>query len=196
MSCIFLITATLWQLHAVTSRHETEHRRARLSFDERVQLKNELIKLEKKILDITGDPIDYKHYSPFLDWCRDDAKVEAVEEIMLDRSYILNLLFDVHCTPAEVARLEKLNGMLLEMANRTYHRTADMMRALMVMKKDDMDIDDLMVGHSYFMTKLGELPLKWEYEIYPLLNEYYKDGICSKAPQKDMTEFIAAYKNE
>ena len=42
-----------------------------------VQLKYELIKLEKKILDIIGDPIDYKHYSPFLDWCRDDAKVEA-----------------------------------------------------------------------------------------------------------------------
>ena len=52
-----------------------------------VQLKYELIRLEKKILDITGDPIDYKHYGPFLDWCRDDAKVEAVEEIMLDRSY-------------------------------------------------------------------------------------------------------------
>ena len=59
-----------------------------------VQLKYELIKLEKKILDIIGDPIDYKHYSPFLDWCRDDAKVEAVEEMMLDRCFILNLLFD------------------------------------------------------------------------------------------------------
>ena len=106
-----------------------------------VQLKYELIKLEKKILDITGDPIDYKHYSPFLDWCRDDAKVEAVEEIMLDRSYILNLLFDIHCTPAEVARLEIINGMLLEMTNRTYHRTAELMRALIVMKKDEMDDD-------------------------------------------------------
>ena len=102
-----------------------------------VQLKYELIKLEKKILDITGDPIDYKHYSSFLDWCRDDAKVEAVEEMMLDRCFILNLLFDIHCTPAEVARLEIINGMLLEMTNRTYHRTADMMRALMVMKEDD-----------------------------------------------------------
>ena len=100
-----------------------------------VQLKYELIKLEKKILDIIGDPIDYKHYSPFLDWCRDDAKVEAVEEMMLNRSYILNLLFEIHCTPAEVARLKKINGMLLEMTNRTYHRTADMMRALMVMKR-------------------------------------------------------------
>ncbi len=62
--------------------------------------------------------------------------------------------------------------------------------------KVDMDIDDLMVGHSYFMAKAGELPLKWEYEIYPLLGEYYKDGICSKPPTKDMAEFIAAYKNE
>ena len=75
-----------------------------------VQLKYELIRLEKKILDITGDPIDYKHYSPFLDWCRDDAKVEAVEEMMLDRCFILNLLFDIHCTPAEVAYQKSINN--------------------------------------------------------------------------------------
>ena len=49
-----------------------------------VQLKYELIKIENHILDITGDPTDYKHYSPFLDWCQDDAKVEAVEEMMLE----------------------------------------------------------------------------------------------------------------
>ncbi len=49
-----------------------------------VQLKYELIKIENHILDITGDPTDYKHYSPFLDWCQDDAKVEAVKEMMLE----------------------------------------------------------------------------------------------------------------
>ena len=59
-----------------------------------------------------------------------------------------------------------------------------------------MDIDDLMVGHSYFMASDGELPLKWEYEIYPLLNEYYKDGICMKAPEKDMVAFLNAYAAE
>ena len=111
-----------------------------------VQLKYELTNLEKKILDITGDPIDYKHYGSFLDWCRDEAKVKAVEKLMRVRCNILNLLFDVHCTPAEIARLEKINGMLLEMANRTYHRTADLMRALMVMKKDDMDDDYVLEG--------------------------------------------------
>ncbi|MCI6371525.1 MAG: hypothetical protein MR819_11115 [Prevotella sp.] len=61
--------------------------------------------------------------------------------MMMDRCFILNLLFDIHCTPAEVARLEKINGMLLEMTNRTYHRTAELMRALIVMKKDEMDDD-------------------------------------------------------
>lgn len=102
------------------------------------QLNYELIKLEKKILDTTGDPIDYKHYSPFLDWCRDEAKVNAVEKLMRIRCNILNLLFGIHCTSTEVASLKKVNGMLLEMTIRTYHRTADMMRALMVMKKNDM----------------------------------------------------------
>ncbi len=62
--------------------------------------------------------------------------------------------------------------------------------------KVDMDIEDLMVGHSYFMAKDGELPIKWEYEIYPLLNEYFKDGICMKAPEKDMVAFMNAYKAE
>lgn len=104
------IPATLWHLRAVTSRHETERRRADYRSMNEVRLKYELIKLEKKILDITGDPIDYKHDSPFLDWCRDDAKVEAVEKMMLDRSYILNLLFDIHCTPAEVAYQKSINN--------------------------------------------------------------------------------------
>ena len=57
-------------------------------------------------------------------------------------------------------------------------------------KIDDMSIKDLMVGHSYFMSKDGNLLSKWKYEIFPLLMEYYKDGICSKAPLEDMDKFI------
>jgi len=42
----------------------------------------------------------------------------------------------------------------------------------------DFDENDLMIGHSYFMAKNeGELRLKLEYEIKPLLYEYVKDGI-------------------
>ena len=59
--------------------------------------------------------------------------------------------------------------------------------------KFDMDIDDLMVGHSYFCAKTeDDLQMKWKYEIYPLLCEYYKDGICKAKPDADMREFIKA----
>lgn len=47
-------------------------------------------------------------------------------------------------------------------------------------KHPDMDIDDLMVGHSYFMANDdNELRLKLEYEIIPLIWEYCKDGIIN-----------------
>ena len=36
-------------------------------------------------------------------------------------------------------------------------------------KHPDMDIDDLMVGHSYFLANDDELKLKLEYEIIPLI---------------------------
>ena len=52
--------------------------------------------------------------------------------------------------------------------------------------KYDMDIEDLMVGHSYFMDVDDQsLQMKWQYEILPLLMEYHKDGIISKSPLKD-----------
>lgn len=47
----------------------------------------------------------------------------------------------------------------------------------------DMEFDDLMVGHSYFLSSsLEDLYLKWDYEVLPLLNEFYKDGVINKNP--------------
>lgn len=43
---------------------------------------------------------------------------------------------------------------------------------------EEFDSDDIMIGHSYFMAENEEeLKRKLEYEIKPLLLEYYKDGI-------------------
>ena len=51
---------------------------------------------------------------------------------------------------------------------------------------DDMDFADLMVGHSYFLVKGEEqLRQKWQYEILPLLIEYYKDGLLKSSPLKN-----------
>ena len=69
----------------------------------------------------------------------------------------------------------------------------DKVKKFLEQNKFDMDIDDLMVGHSYFCAKtLDDLQMKWAYEIYPLLCEYYKDGICKAKPNTEMSEFINA----
>ena len=44
----------------------------------------------------------------------------------------------------------------------------------------DIDADDLMVGHSYFLAdSIQVLKTKMLYEVIPLLHEYIKDGILS-----------------
>ena len=50
-------------------------------------------------------------------------------------------------------------------------------------KLDDMDISDLMVGHSYFISSSdNELKTKIRYEVIPLIREYIKDGILNCLP--------------
>lgn len=54
----------------------------------------------------------------------------------------------------------------------------------------DMSIDDLMVGHSYFMAEdEEELKDKVEYEIIPLINEYINDGILNVKNEEKKTAF-------
>lgn len=66
----------------------------------------------------------------------------------------------------------------------------------------DMGIDDLMVGHSYFMADdEEELINKVEYEIIPLINEYINDGILNVSAEEKKNAFDAwmalqAYKAE
>ena len=151
------------------------------SMDE-VQLKHELAGLEQRILGITGDPLDYQHYRRFLDWSRNEVKVNEIEELMSDRCLILNVLFGCHCTPGEVERLEKVNDLLLEMTNRTYHRTADLVRALLVMNKDDMD-DDYMIESR--LVPIFDIP----YSVLRLEDdEYYGSDFIRMAAILQATE--------
>ena len=55
----------------------------------------------------------------------------------------------------------------------------------------DFDLEDLKVGHSYFIAKdLPELQRKMRYEVIPLLHEYIKDGIL-QAKEGDGEYFSA-----
>lgn len=59
----------------------------------------------------------------------------------------------------------------------------------------DFDIDDLMVGHSYFMAEGEEgLRLKMEYEVIPLINEYINDGIL-KVDAEEKKKAFNAWRN-
>lgn len=56
----------------------------------------------------------------------------------------------------------------------------------------DFSIDDLMVGHSYFMASSEEELLnKVEYEILPLIAEYINDGIISVSDEEKKRAFHA-----
>lgn len=58
----------------------------------------------------------------------------------------------------------------------------------------DIDLEDLKVGHSYFMAKdLETLKLKMRYEVVPLLKEYIKDGVLQG--RDGDTSFFQAWEN-
>ena len=60
----------------------------------------------------------------------------------------------------------------------------------------DFDLEDLKVGHSYFIAKdLPELQRKMRYEVIPLLREYIKDGIL-QGKEEDEKYFEAWEKGE
>ena len=52
---------------------------------------------------------------------------------------------------------------------------------------NELDLADLKVGHSFFMVEEKQLRLNLDYEISPLLREYYKDGLL----KQDITPAIA-----
>ena len=54
----------------------------------------------------------------------------------------------------------------------------------------DLNFDDLMVGHSYFMAKdEPSLKLKWDYEVIPLLKEYVNDGLLKNEKDENLPKW-------
>ena len=63
-------------------------------------------------------------------------------------------------------------------------------------KAGDFDLEDLKVGHSYFLAEtLEALQMKMRYEVIPLLREYIKDGIL-QGKENDEKYFAAWEKGE
>lgn len=57
---------------------------------------------------------------------------------------------------------------------------------------NDLDIDDLMIGHSFFMAlSEEELRYKIKFEVIPLINEYINDGILNVRTDEKKAAFHA-----
>ena len=73
----------------------------------------------------------------------------------------------------------------------------DVRRFIESHKYADIDIDDLMVGHSYFMADNNDgLMMKIRYEVIPLIKEYITDGILSVRHEEARRYFDAWQKLE
>ena len=66
---------------------------------------SELVERERKILSITGDPLDYRNFS----WLKDENKKEEVQSLLSERYRILSEMFELHCSDSEAKRFESQN---------------------------------------------------------------------------------------
>ena len=74
--------------------------------------------------------------------------------------------------------------------------TGDSKSFIATHKAGDFDLEDLKVGHSYFLAEtLEALQMKMRYEVIPLLREYIKDGIL-QGQEEDEKYFAAWEKGE
>ena len=61
-------------------------------------------------------------------------------------------------------------------------------------KASDFELEDLKIGHSYFMAKdMTSLKLKMRYEVIPLIKEYIKDGILKGMSDDD--KYFSCWQN-
>ena len=59
-----------------------------------------------------------------------------------------------------------------------------------------MDIEDLMIGHSYFLASNEEqLRNNIEYKIKPLIKEYINDGILRMPSAKTLDDIFTSWSN-
>ena len=107
------------------------------SVEKTASLKSFIIDIEKEILEITGDVLDYsliirKRLKP--------GQFELLDDLLDLRGWALNSLFDEHCTDEEVRRFAAINDKLYEMTERMYERARmvnELIKTMPLHEKDD-----------------------------------------------------------
>ena len=108
-----------------------------LDFSRSNRLRRRLLRVERRILRITGmNPDDFR-------WTRSQRKLERVGDLIRTRKVLLDRMFAG--TPEEVARMERVNGLLLDLTQQMYRRSAALHRKVLTATYDEAFDDDVMV---------------------------------------------------
>lgn len=107
------------------------------SVEKTASLKSFIIDIEKDILGIAGDVLDYsfivrKRLTPF--------QFELLDALLDLRGWALNSLFEVHCSDEEVRRFTDINDKLYTMTERMYERARmvnELIKTMPLHEKDD-----------------------------------------------------------
>jgi len=104
-----------------------------------------------------------------------DRSIGHIDYAIRRRFAFYTLSADKSVIEEEYKNNENLKDKALELFDKIKNLTAENI-------SPDYSIDDIMIGHSYFLAEdekelEEELKMKLEYEIKPILREYYKDGI-------------------
>ena len=107
------------------------------SVEKTASLKSFIIDIEKEILEIAGDVLDYsliirKRLTP--------GQFELLDELLDLRGWALNSLFEVHCSDEEVRRFTAINDKLYTMTESMYERARmvnDLIKTMPLHEKDD-----------------------------------------------------------
>ena len=107
------------------------------SVEKTASLKSFIIDIEKEILEIAGDVLDYlliirKRLTP--------GQFELLDALLDLRGWALNSLFEVHCSDEEVRRFTAINDKLYTMTESMYERARmvnDLIKTMPLHEKDD-----------------------------------------------------------
>lgn len=127
--------------------------------EERIEkYREEVRNAEAEILKITGDPITDSLWKTLE---TEDSK-EIVDNLLGYRYYALSKMFALHCSDAEVKRIEALDAQLLQLSRNLFDRTAKMYRAVLDMPSDEKDDDINVEGTLKFMGDTAQDILQLE----------------------------------
>ena len=96
------------------------------------RLRVEVRRAEESILSVTGDPLESSYWESL----RDKANAELVSDQLNIRYRALSDLFEMHCSDAEVAAVERQNARMLEYTEQMFERTGRMYRYMLDMPRE------------------------------------------------------------